>query len=131
MNVGDELTGRTVHVTIDNMDFYLTTVNTPDGNLDSIMITGTRTDADVRMLLSGINELINLLLLYKVPLVEITRRLKFIRGESAGFTNNETVRSTTGMLDFIAKYLEKIYLGEEGEDGWITKLETITSDSTL
>jgi len=112
MTDNEGLMGKTVHVEIDGMDFYLHLVDDNNGELVQIMITYTRTDSDMKALVSGVYELANLCLLYKIPLVEIVNRLEYIRGETGGFTNNELVKNAASLLDFVAKYLKARYLGE-------------------
>lgn len=112
LEVNETLNSTTVHVEIGDMDFYLHLVDNEQDGLEEVQITSTRKDSDMRSLLSAVCELINLCLLHHIPLREITNRLEFIRGETAGFTNNSIVRSAASLIDFVAKYIVRKYLEE-------------------
>lgn len=105
----DEWKGSTRKVEIGGFDFYLLCANNPDGSLHRLCIQGPRTSADFSAFAEGISELVNLCLQYSIPLREITARLKYIRGETAGMTNSDTIHTASSVIDFVGHYLEERY----------------------
>jgi hypothetical protein len=96
-------------VELSSLDFYIICADNEDGSLHRITIVGPRTNADFGAFAEGISELVNLCLLYNIPLVEITRRLKYIKGETAGLTNSQTIHTASSVIDFVGRFLEERY----------------------
>jgi len=118
VKTGDELRGVTKKVEIASLsgepyDFYVHLVENEDGTLHRILMTGPRTDADTRAFSVGITELINLCLEEGIPLVKITDRLIWIRGETGGLTSDKKIKTASSILDYIGKMLEERYLKDE------------------
>lgn len=111
MKSSETLPAITHKIEIGNLDFYLH-LTERDDKLELIHITGPRVNADYNHFTTGIAELINLCLEEGIELSKVTRRLMYIRGETAGATNIEGVRFASSIIDLIAKILANRYLKE-------------------
>jgi len=122
MTDADTLPGITRHVEIGGLDFYIHLAER-DNNLDTILMTISRVNADYSHFSRGIAELINLLIKYNVPLSEIVSRLKYIRGETGGLTNDSQIPMASSILDYIARMLEERYLDKENSNAIDTNFQ--------
>ena len=102
-----DLRGVVRHIEAGLVDFYIILGEDESGALQHTSIQGARTNGDIRHLLVGVSELINLCLLYKVPVLKIADRLRFIRGETAGVTKDRNI--ALSILDYIGRMLEERY----------------------
>jgi len=107
--VQNEWIGVNKKVEIGALDFYIICTDKEDGSLSRLWLVGPRTDADFGAFSEGICELVNLCLLYNIPLKEVINRLRHIKGETAGLTNSDTIHTASSVLDFVAHFLEERY----------------------
>lgn len=84
-----------------------------NGQPGEIFIRASKNGSFVQALLDCFATSLSLGLQYGIPLENIVEKFKGQQFQPNGITSNEDIRMCTSIVDYIAKYLEKEFLGEE------------------
>ena len=100
-----------------------------NGELGEIFVNISKQGSTLSGLMDTIATLSSISLQYGVPLKDIVRKMMFQKFEPAGFTNNEKIRTTSSLVDYIFRYLGLNYLNDEEkiEIGLISKTDNNNS----
>jgi ribonucleoside-diphosphate reductase alpha chain len=98
---------------VDSMDGYLVVGLYEDGRPGEIFIYFQEEGTMARGMGQVFAVMTSLALQHGVPLDHIVRRLKGMQFEPRGLTKNPDIPMTTSIADYVARWLEGKFLGEE------------------
>jgi len=110
----DERRSITHHFTIGEQDGYITVGVYDDGRPGEVFLRISKQGSTVSGLMDSLGLLTSVALQYGVPLEGLARKMKNSRFEPYGLTGNRELPTTTSMVDYIFRWLEKKFvLGEQ------------------
>ena len=114
----DDRDAKTHKFDIAGYEGYLTVGLYENGSPGELFITISKQGSMISGLLDSYATLFSLSLQYGVPLAHIVAKMKNTRFEPAGITKNPEIMIAKSIMDYIGRYLEMKYLGEEEFDDW-------------
>lgn len=101
---------RTVAFEVGGAEGYLTAGVHPDGQLGEIFLRLAKQGSTLAGLAEAFSIVTSLALQHGVPLELITDRLRGLRFEPAGMTDDADIREVTSVMDYIARRLQHDFL---------------------
>lgn len=92
---------------------YITVGKYPDGRPGELFLRMSKDGSTISGLLDAWATALSLLLQYGAPLSVIVDKFKHVRFEPAGITKNKHIRIATSTVDYIARYLDSLFNGNE------------------
>lgn len=92
---------------------YLTIGLFDYGQPGEIFIKMSKEGSTLAGLVQGFSQAISLAIQYGLPLEEVVRRYKGMRFEPHGMTTNPDIPEAMSIFDYIARYLEQHFLGDD------------------
>lgn len=100
----------TRRVTISGLKFYVTVGLYPDGSPGEVFITLQKQGSLEHGMCHCVALLISMLLQRGVPLAEVVGKLKDIRFDPSGMTNDPEIPMASSVVDYVARWLDKKFL---------------------
>jgi ribonucleoside-diphosphate reductase alpha chain len=98
-------------LSLDTITLYATVGLREDGTPGELFLTANSVGTLERGLLHAVALLVSLALQHQVPLTKIVEKMKGIAFEPRGFTGDPAIPSATSIVDYVAQWLEKRFLG--------------------
>lgn len=92
---------------------YIITGEYEDGSLGEVFVKIAKEGSTLAGLSDALAVALSVGLQHGVPLEEYTRRFRGTRFEPSGFTGEEDIKSAASIVDYLAQYLERQYLGKD------------------
>jgi ribonucleoside-diphosphate reductase alpha chain len=102
-----DLTARRHRFHVGDANGYVIT-SEHEGRVVEVFLPSAKSGSTVQGLLSALAVTLSTALQHGVPLAALTRRLRGMTFEPAGFTDNPEIRSATSVVDYIARYLDGV-----------------------
>jgi ribonucleoside-diphosphate reductase alpha chain len=113
---------------IGGFEGYITVGLYEDGEPGEIFINMQKQGSSINGLMDSFAVLLSHALQYGVPLEKLVYKFKGTRFEPAGFTDNEDIRMTTSIMDYIFRWLSLEFLEDKVEKEPKHLLEEITTE---
>lgn len=107
-----ERAGITHKVTIGGVDVYVNTGEFDDGTLGEIFVTINKAGGQMRVY-DALAIAISVGLQHGVPLETFVNKFKHQRMEPSGVTSSQEIPLADSIVDYLAKWLEQIYLPKD------------------
>ena len=107
-----ERAGITTEAKIGGHKIFIRTGEYEDGSLGELFLDMYKTGASFGGLLNGYARAISIGLQHGVPLSKFVDMYTFSKFEPAGFSDHDSIKQCTSILDFVWKYIALHYLGD-------------------
>jgi ribonucleoside-diphosphate reductase alpha chain len=109
----DERASTTHKFSVGSHEGYLTVGLYPNGQPGEIFVTMAKEGSTVSGLINSFAQAVSIGLQYGVPLRVYCEKFSFTRFEPSGWTGNPAIPQASSVMDYIFRWLEKKFHGEE------------------
>ena len=109
----DERASTTHKFRVGTHEGYLTVGLYPDGQPGEIFIVMAKEGSPVSGLINSFAQAVSIGLQFGVPLRVFCEKFSFTRFEPCGWTGNPAIPQATSVMDYIFRWLQKKFFGEE------------------
>lgn len=97
---------------IGKLEGYITAGKYPDGTLGEVFLTIQKNSEADRGLCSALGQMISCALQRGVPVKDVVEKLSGIHSEPEGFTGNAEIPKCHGVVDYLARWIERRFVPE-------------------
>jgi ribonucleoside-diphosphate reductase alpha chain len=101
---------------VNGMEGYITAGLYEDGTPGEVFVHIDKVGSTVGGMVDAWAALFSIALQYRVPLEKLVGKFKGSRFEPSGFTGNPAIPSATSIVDYVAKWLDVRFLGNDAVD---------------